>query len=218
MIMKNFNFFFNLSKSVIASLFLLVIMNACTSQYHWVKLKSANPNLVKKEDMVSQTPSATEIATIAPSPTVKTEEKFEKLVPAVPHGLASINPDALNQKAREISKGLSPERISALNSSDLKIRTQAVKETLHEQLLKNANYSKLSSEKQAKIESKISAKISKAGVSKGDQIWGINKLIVYGLALWVIGILFLFIFWPLGLLIELAGSIIFIIGLIQQFS
>jgi len=205
--MKKFNLIFNVGKGLVASLFVLMALNSCTSEYHWVKVKSANPVLVKKEDLSSPIPASNDL----------TSNIVDLEKPA--HGLASVNRQVLDQKAMEISKSLSPERISALNSNNVQIRTQAVKNTLHEQLVKNVQYAKLSSSKQEKLETRVAAKIAKAKVSNsGDEIWGINKLIVYGLALWVIGVLFLFIFWPLGLLIELVGSVVFIIGLIQQFS
>jgi hypothetical protein len=217
--MKKFNLYLPYGKSLLAGLLVLAGLNSCTSEYHWVKAKSADPNIFQKETVQYKAPVSNETANAALNEAnLKSDVNSALKTPVLAHGQASVNRQILDQKAMEISKSLSPERIAALNSTNTQIRTQAVKETLHEQLLKNASFSKLSLKKQEKIESKMATKISKAGAAGGDQIWGINKLIVYGLALFVIGVIFLFIFWPIGLLIELVGGIIFIIGLIQQFS
>jgi len=202
-----------------AGLVLMVTMNACSSEYHWVKVKSADPNLLVKED-IAQSPVHQEIAKVAFD--TKTQELLSTPVvsqsPVFDHGKVSNTLNIIHRKAEEIVKTLSAERMAALHSSNESIRTQAVKETLHEQLMKNASFAKLSQKKQDKLENKISARISKLSSRNGEEIWGVNKLIIYGLALWVIGVLFLFVFWPLALLIDLAGTILIILGLIEQFS
>ncbi len=156
----------------------LLVLISCSSQYHWVKVKSADPNLIKKEDVrYVQIPNNTlnnGNQAIAPESGTSVKNSEEpiltlKSLRGIDHGSNSVARTAVVNKAREIEKTLSAERKEALASKDIAIRTQAIKETLHEQFSKVGGFNKLSGRIQDKLENALSKKLVKRDLKDGPK-------------------------------------------------
>jgi len=193
--------------SSIKILFLILgfcIIESCSSQYHWVKVKSKDPQKIHKEDSLS-------LAVLNPM-------KIQDSIPVLEnqHGKVSIQYCNSVQKAFDISKDLGRERRMALQSKFPEIRNQAIRQTLHEQFEKNPAYSQLSYSQQNKIESKITKSITHK--AHGLDLSGINNLVIVGVLLLLGSILF-FIFPSIafiGVLIDVVAAVLIILGLVQM--
>ncbi len=225
--MRNSSLTIQAGKTFLFALFLITFLGSCSSQYHWVKVKSADPNLIKKEDVqYAQIPNNTldnGTPVIAPESTTTVKNAEEPIINlqslrGADHGSNSIAKTTAVNKAIEIEKTLSPERKAALASKDIAIRTQAVKETLHEQFSKVAGFNKLSSNFKEKIENSLSKKLAKRDLR--GELRGFNQLLLWGVILLLLSIIF-YAAPPLqflGALLDVVGVVLIILGLVQMFG
>lgn len=226
--MKKFNSFFGVSSTLLLSLAIsAALLSSCASQYHWVKVKSADPKFATKSDNYAQV--AVPQATVDNNPTaVEKTASSLAIAPASSNtGLAtaSTSGDDLvakaTLKAAEIKSALSIERKAALSSTDMVVRENAVRETVHEQLVANAAFNKLSDVKKQKIEDKLTSrtvKMSSAMAARGGSYGGFNKLLLIGLILIVLGVIFFLISGILGTIFTAIGLVLAILGLVQMLA
>jgi len=187
---------------------------SCASEYHWVKVQSKNPVLVKKMDnpsqsqyLIPQDPENTTGANPGPIADLSAEKIRD-------HGFASIHSDAIKAKAKEIENSISLERKAALFSNNKQIQGQAIKETLHEQLIQNSSFAKLSVSKQNKIETKLAEKVAKkSSPYRGNH--SVNSLLVLGLVLLLVSLLFISSGSVYAVIGVLFSVILIILGLVQ---
>ena len=226
--MKKINSIFRVSSTLLLSLAIsAALLSSCASQYHWVKAKSADPKFITKSDSYAQ------VATpkVAVDKSVNETEKPSSSLATAPDNLntgmatASTSGDDLVAKAtlkvEEIKSALSIERKAALSSSDMVVRENAVRETVHEQLAANAAFNKLSDAKKQKIEDKLTSrtvKMSSAMAARGGSYGGFNKLLLIGLILIVLGVIFFLISGVLGTIFTAIGLVLAILGLVQMFA
>ncbi len=261
------------SSKILLICFLITFLASCSSyRLHWVKVKSADPTRIKKEDFYNNQPDLpgennfnlakselgnprqekdylnkdyqkNEIQSIPEQLTLdqqsreailsydaeNIDSKYSLANQTKPvlnpefkkdHGFTSLPNNLREEKARAIFKTLSPERLAALKSKDLAIRTQALKQTIHEQMLKNPSsaflYSKLSTRKQEKLENKLSAKMASPYRERGLE--DLNSYFLIGLLLLIPTILFALIpgLGALGVLFGVISVIFIILGLVQM--
>ena len=226
--MKKINSIFRVSSTLLLSLAIsAALLSSCASQYHWVKAKSADPKFITKSDSYAQV--ATPKAVVDKS--VNETEKPSSSLATAPDNLntgmatASTSGDDLvakaTLKAEEIKSALSIERKAALSSSDMVVRENAVRETVHEQLAANAAFNKLSDAKKQKIEDKLTSrtvKMSSAMAARGGSYGGFNKLLLIGLILIVLGVIFFLISGVLGTIFTAIGLVLAILGLVQMLA
>jgi len=226
--MKKINSIFRVSSTLLLSLAIsAALLSSCASQYHWVKAKSADPKFITKSDSYAQ------VATpkVAVDKSVNETEKPSSSLATAPDNLntgmatASTFGDDLvakaTLKAEEIKSALSIERKAALSSSDMVVRENAVRETVHEQLAANAAFNKLSDAKKQKIEDKLTSrtvKMSSAMAARGGSYGGFNKLLLIGLILIVLGVIFFLISGVLGTIFTAIGLVLAILGLVQMLA
>jgi|GEM_PF-655674 len=226
--MKKINSFFGVSSTLLLSLAIsAALLSSCASQYHWVKVKSADPKLITKSDNYAQV--ATPMVAVDKSVT-ETEKPSSSLATAPDHSntgmaTASTSGDDLvakaTLKAAEIKSALSIGRKAALSSSDMVVRENAVRETVHEQLAANAAFNKLSDAKKQKIEDKLTSrtvKMSSAMAARGGSYGGFNKLLLIGLILIVLGVIFFLISGVVGTIFTAIGLVLAILGLVQMLA
>lgn len=226
--MKKINSFFGVSSTLFLSLAIsAALLSSCASQYHWVKVKSADPKFITKSDNYAQV--ATPIVAVDKSVT-ETEKPSSSLSTAPDHSnpgmaTASTSGDDLvakaTLKAAEIKSALSIGRKAALSSSDMVVRENAVRETVHEQLAANAAFNKLSDAKKQKIEDKLASrtvKMSSAMAARGGSYGGFNKLLLIGLILIVLGVIFFLISGVVGTIFTAIGLVLAILGLVQMLA
>lgn len=201
--------------TLLISALLILFASSCSSEYHWIKLKSADPQQVKKVDIRSEFKNSEELERqnelFALNP--KTGSLTPVRVQIKDHGMASITRESILEKSLEIEKGLDPVRKSEIQSSNSEIRKMAIQKTLHEQLIKDSYFSKLSANKQLKLENKLSQKITaKTNPYRGGR--GVNALLVLGLILLLLSLLFIGS-GTLAVIGVLFAVILIILGLVQ---
>jgi hypothetical protein len=199
------------------SALIVLIFSACSSEYHWVKVKSKDPVLVKKwDDPQSLSREENSRETLNSSISLNTQEGTLKNVETVKtrsHGLASISRESVMEKSRAIEKSLDANRKLELASTDGTVQKEALKKTLHEQLLKDPYFSKLSLIKQSSLENKLSQKLyKKASPYRGR---GVNPLLALGLVLLLISLLFISSGSVYAVIGVLFSVILIILGLVQ---
>lgn len=222
--MKKINSFFNVSSKLILSLAVsAALLSSCQSQYHWVKVKSADPHFAIKSDNYAA--AATQPAADKVQPERDKPSSLAIAPDATNTGMAtaSAGGDDLQAraelKAEEIKSALSDKRKADLNSSDFTVRKEAIRETVHEQLATSAAFNKLSDAKKLKIEEKLTnrtANMSKAMAARGGSYGGFNKLLLVGLILIVLGVVFFLISGVLGTIFTAIGLVLAILGLVQM--
>ncbi len=198
---------------------MVITLGACNTQIHWVKAHSADPRFLKKEDFAN-----TSIIYEDQSPIGKTDKsvnmpaspKFESIpeIRKIDHGFTSNQKNAIDIRATEIAKTLSIARKEAIKSKDLAVREGAIQQTLHEELSKNASYSKLSTHIKNKLENKLTHKIS-SRLNEG--LDGINSYLLVGLICLLISVLFFLLpaLSILGVLFGVLSAVFLILGLVQ---
>lgn len=211
-----------LSKNILICLFVSSLFSACSSEYHWVKVHSSDPtyaNLVnsKISNASAKPVESVRLKEIASLETNDSQALLPKTAPK-DHGFTAVQKPEVLRKAGELEKTLSAERKSNLRSTNLGIRALAVKETLHEQLIKNSAFSKLSVKRQNQIENVVSHKMVKE--SARGALRGINSYLVIGLVLLIPAVLFSVI--PeisfIGLLFFVVALVFIVLGLIQMLA
>jgi len=220
--------FLNLGKTLVLGFLALSLFSACSSEYHWVKAHSGDPiykGLADQNSKTVQSAPLTSLSSIQDKPKADLSQSRTPIqdlsnLPVRDHGLAGINKNAALDKAREIEKTLTAERKAALKSTDLKVRTQAFKETLHEQLAKNSAFTKLSTRQQEKLENKLSEKMAAKSYRSGNGLDNFNSLLLVGLILLVLSILFLVIpgISIIGVLFGVVAAVLIILGLVQMLA
>lgn len=224
--MKKFNSLFSLSTKLFLSLAIsAALLSSCASQYHWVKVKSADPHFATKTDNYAKATVAPEV--VSDTQTEKPSASLATAPETVNTGMAtaSAGGDDLVAKAElkseEIRSALSVQRKADLSSSDASVRKQAIRETVHEQLSTNAAFNKLSDLKKQKIEEKLTnrtVKMSSAMAARGGSYGGFNKLLLIGLILIVLGVIFFLISGVLGTIFTAIGLVLAILGLVQMLA
>ncbi len=231
--MKKFNSFFGVSSTLVLSLAIsAALLSSCASQYHWVKAKSADPKFAAKSDNYAQ--AAVPQVAVPQAAADNNVTAVEKTAPSVASAPASSNTGMATAstsgddlvakaslKAAEIKSALSIQRKAALSSTDMVVRENAVRETVHEQLVANAAFNKLSEVKKQKIEDKLTSrtvKMSSAMAARGGSYGGFNKLLLIGLILIVLGVIFFLISGILGTIFTAIGLVLAILGLIQMLA
>jgi len=184
----------------------VLFTTACSSEYHWIKVKSGDPQWIKKVDEKSKNLLNPSVEN--PAPILKTENLESKSA----HGLASIQAETVFQKSREIEKNLDENRKMDLKSDNKGVQKQAIQKTLHEELVKNSAFAKLSSAKQVKLETQLTHKISKHARAYGGR--GVNALLVLGLILLLVSLL-LINSGTIAVIGVLFSVILIILGLVQ---
>jgi len=243
--MKKTNFFtqpkLNLPGFVV--LFAAVaLLTSCSSEYHWVKAKSADPHFAPKSDnyaSANQAPAAAEptsgaslavagstYADNAVTTSSSSEVTGNSLATAPAPDNASATIERAQARANEIGATLSSERKAALNSDDNAVRKLAISQTVHEQLAKDARFSQLPESKKALIEKVLINRASKLANAKASNsvtpmrktTAGFNTLLLVGLILLVVGLLLLLVSGVVGLIFTLIGVVLVILGLVQTLS
>jgi len=190
----------------------ITLLSSCQSQYHWVKVKSLDPMLLNKEDASTKIMADSLSSNLAALNLVDSNKQNSQK----DHGKVSISDARISLKAREIVKSLSPERKEALHSTNKETRLQAIQETLHEQLIQNKAFTKLSASRQAKIEKALSKKMANGDLRSG--VAGINNLLLLGLILLVVSIIFFAL--PgvgfIGVLFDVVAAVLIILGLVEM--
>ena len=229
--MKKINTISKFSVRAILSLAIsAALLSSCSSEYHWVKVKSANPHFAAKSDNYATTvpqpaPAVvvqpTEDSNVQPSSSLATSETNSNSGLATATGNDQLA--LAQQKAEEIKSTLSPARENELNSDDNAVRKQAIRKTLDEQLSKNETFNKIPEAKKNLVEkilvnktASMTAKISKAHAARN--IGGLNTLLIVGLILLVLGVILDFVSPIAGVIFTVVGAVLAVIGLVQMLT
>jgi len=224
----------------------VALLTSCSSEYHWVKAKSADPHFAPKSDnyaSVNQAPAVSEqsseqtsgaslavagstYANNAVTTSSSPEVTGNSLATASAPVNASATIEKAQAKANEIGATLSPERKAALNSDDKAVRKLAISQTVHEQLAKDARFNQLPELKKALIEKVLVNRASKLSNAKASTsvtpmrktTAGFNSLLLVGLIVILVGAILFFVSGILGLIFTLVGLVLAILGLVQMLS
>ncbi len=224
----------------------VALLTSCSSEYHWVKAKSADPHFAPKSDnyaSVNQAPAVSEqsseqtsgaslavagstYANNAVTTSSSPEVTGNSLATASAPVNASATIEKAQAKANEIGATLSAERKAALNSDDKAVRKLAISQTVHEQLAKDARFSQLPESKKALIEKVLINRASKLANAKASNsvtpmrktTAGFNTLLLVGLIVLLVGLLLFLVSGVVGLIFTIIGLVLAILGLVQMLS
>lgn len=135
-----------------------MVLGSCSSEYHWVKVKSADPKFIVKQDALPTSyPVIPLLSTSISSPISSSFSSTFASRSERPkdHGYISTESREALLKSQEIVQSFSEQRKQDLASKDLTIRNRAIRSTLHEQLGGLPAFAKLSSDQQNRLESSL---------------------------------------------------------------
>lgn len=232
--MYKINSFLKMQSGLLCTLIIsLALLTSCSSQYHWVKVKSADPHFQVKSDhdatqatntpnLAAHTEQPQNDSAVKPSSSLATpaDQPYNTGMATASAGDNDLEARA-ELKAEEIKSSLSEQRRNALASENKDVRKEAIRQTIHDQLAKNQTFSKMSDEKKAVVENKLvnkTVKMSNAMAARGGNIAGFNRLLLVGLILIAVGLIFLLISGVVGTVFTAIGLVLTILGLIQMLS